>query len=118
MPISDSLSEFKGKKVVDWDGKARPADFVAKVFRVRVEYDEADEGVTLSEKIAAVIDTAGSDQIESLVIGAWQPDDTEADSSGVVEALVSARDKLPRLRNLFIGDITFEECEISWIQQS
>ena len=52
MPISDSLSEFKGKKVVDWSGEARPGDFAAKVFRVRVEYDEAEEGVTISEAAA------------------------------------------------------------------
>jgi hypothetical protein len=36
----------------------------------------------------------------------------------VVEALVAAREKLPKLTALFLGDITYEECEISWIQQS
>lgn len=31
---------------------------------------------------------------------------------------MSARDKLPNLRHLFLGEITMEESEISWINQS
>src|SRR5436305_4106160 len=37
-------------------------------------------------------------------------------SAEVVEALVAGRDRLPNLRALFFGDITYEECEISWIR--
>jgi len=36
----------------------------------------------------------------------------------VVEALVAARDRLPNLRAIFLGDVISEECEISWIRQS
>ena len=36
----------------------------------------------------------------------------------IVEAIVSAREKLPRLTALFVGDIVREEYEISWINQS
>ena len=36
----------------------------------------------------------------------------------IVEALVAARETLPSLRALFLGDITSEENEISWIKQS
>ena len=39
-------------------------------------------------------------------------------SAPVVEALVAARDRLPKLRAIFFGDIIGEECEISWIRQS
>ena len=34
-----------------------------------------------------------------------------------MEALVSARDKLPNARAIFLGDITMEG-EISWIEQT
>jgi hypothetical protein len=34
----------------------------------------------------------------------------------VIEALVGGRDRMPNLRSLFVGDIIYEECEISWIQ--
>jgi hypothetical protein len=46
------------------------------------------------------------------VIGLF--DDTER----LVEGLVSTRKHLPALKALFLGDITWEECEISWIQQA
>ena len=36
----------------------------------------------------------------------------------VADLLVDAKDRLNRLKGLFIGDITYEECEISWIIQS
>ena len=35
-----------------------------------------------------------------------------------VETLVAARERLPKLRAIFLGDIISEECEISWIRQS
>jgi hypothetical protein len=42
----------------------------------------------------------------------------ERDSSPIVEALVTARDRLPALRALFLGEILQEEAEISWIHQT
>src|SRR5207247_2047896 len=48
----------------------------------------------------------------------WGTDDVEQSSAAVVKALVKARDRLPNLRALFLGDITYEQCEISWITQS
>ena len=116
--INENLTQFKGRPVKDWEGKAKSAEFQRITFRVRLDYDEASEGVTIAEKLADLLASAGSGQIESLVIGGWQGDDTQTDSSDVVELLVSSSSKLPLLRNLFIGDIFFEECEISWIRQS
>ena len=40
------------------------------------------------------------------------------DSAAVVEAITSAAESLPKLTALFLGDITYEENEISWIRQS
>jgi uncharacterized protein (TIGR02996 family) len=39
-------------------------------------------------------------------------------SDEVVELLVKARDRLPHLRALFLGDIPYTDCEISWLTQS
>jgi hypothetical protein len=41
----------------------------------------------------------------------------DSDSSRVVEALVAAREALPHLTAIFLGDITYEENEISWTNQ-
>ncbi len=50
------------------------------------------------------------------MIGVWGDTGPLDDSRKVVDALVAARDKLPRLEALFIGDIVVEEYEISWIE--
>jgi predicted DNA-binding WGR domain protein len=56
--------------------------------------------------------------VQALVIGFCFGEDSDEGSEEVVEALVGARDRLPNLRALFLGDITYHENEISWINQS
>jgi predicted DNA-binding WGR domain protein len=56
--------------------------------------------------------------VQALVIGfCFGAGCFDEDSSEVVAALVKARDRLPRLRALFLGDITSDENEISWLNQ-
>jgi hypothetical protein len=48
----------------------------------------------------------------------WNP--AFSDSTGaeeVVQALVTARKHLPQVKAIFLGDIIYEECEVSWIEQ-
>jgi hypothetical protein len=116
--IGENLEEFHGKKVEDWSGEAKPADFTKKVFRVRLDYDEADEGTTIGEKLETLLEADGADQIEALIIGSWQPDDSSKGSDDIVEAIADAAGQLPKLKHLFLGDIVGEECEISWIVQT
>ncbi len=59
-----------------------------------------------------------SSQIEALIIGEWGGSCDGNSSNEVVKELTKANSQLPCLKALFIGDITSEECEISWIEQS
>ncbi|MFC5405567.1 STM4015 family protein [Cohnella soli] len=82
-----------------------------------VDYEQHEAGVrmiTLIEELAAKKESA---QLESLIIGDWGGA-YETDSSATVEALVRLKDRFPKLRSLFIGDMSYEECEVSWINQS
>lgn len=54
----------------------------------------------------------------ALVIGAWGQVATGDESESAVQWLSAGRDRLPKLRALFFGDIMMEESEISWIKQS
>jgi predicted DNA-binding WGR domain protein len=54
--------------------------------------------------------------VQALVVG-WCFGMDGGDSSEVVEALVKASDRLPNLKALFLGEITYDENEISWINQ-
>jgi uncharacterized protein (TIGR02996 family) len=54
--------------------------------------------------------------VQALVIG-WCFGMDGDDSSEIVETLIEASERLPNLKALFLGDITYEENEISWINQ-
>src|SRR5262249_14946982 len=90
-------------------------------YRVAVGYEDYENAsAKFSDRLAAFLDDPAATAVPALVIGSLGVDDglQSGDSGDVVEALVAARDRLPNLRALFIGDITYEEQELSWIRQS
>ncbi|MFF3569783.1 STM4015 family protein [Nocardia jiangxiensis] len=120
--IHDHLEEFYGLPVHDFPevpdaSEALPelpaADSVA--WRVRVDYDEDEE--TWVDRFTRLLDTVAAERVRALIVGSWGAQ-WENSSAVAVEALVAARDRLPELRAIFLGDITMEEAEISWIIQS
>ncbi|MFE7030108.1 STM4015 family protein [Streptomyces sp. NPDC057621] len=66
------------------------------------------------ERFCAEVDTT---RVRALIVGCWN-DPLDMDPSEAMEALLAARDRLPALRSLFLGDIVAEECEISMISQT
>jgi predicted DNA-binding WGR domain protein len=90
------------------------------IYRLALTYDEEDEErKSLSDKLAAFLAEPAAAQAQGLVIGHWGGvDSVDQSSAPIVEALVAARDRLPNLRHLFLGDIVTEENEVSWIQQT
>ncbi|MFE9643697.1 STM4015 family protein [Streptomyces sp. NPDC006365] len=77
--------------------------------------DSSEEGFgDLWDRFLDSVDPTG---VRAIVVGQWgEPYDN--DSSGIVQRLVDARDRLTTLRAVFIGDLEMEEAEISWIEQS
>jgi hypothetical protein len=120
--IHDHLETFAGRPVVDFDDQQQPADPGGVAWRLTAEIYGAPEGrfEDVFERFLAAVDPA---RVEALVIGAW----TEALHAGAgvdnsaarpVRALCAAAGRFSRLRSLFLGDITMEESEISWIPQT
>ncbi|SDJ55956.1 STM4015 family protein [Nonomuraea jiangxiensis] len=60
------------------------------------------------------VDTA---KVRAIVIGGWEECYSQ-DSAPIVSRLADNANRLPGLRWLFLGDISSEQAEISWIQQS
>ncbi|MBG0850515.1 STM4015 family protein [Streptomyces spinoverrucosus] len=77
-------------------------------------YDAEEDWTDAFARFCAAVDTT---RVRALIVGAWQ-EAYDTDPSAVIEALVAARDRLPALRALFVGDMVMEECEISWINQT
>jgi hypothetical protein len=116
VPISENLTTFAGRKVVDWDPKKGIGDPSRVAPRISVDWDDEEGGILT--KLSELLDDPAPERLEALVIGAFHGDDSGASSAPLVEALAAARDKLKSLRYLFLGDITYEQNEMSWIVQS
>jgi hypothetical protein len=108
------LEEFHGRRVADFEN-ADSWEGPQVAYRLREEYDDE---VKIGDRLAGLLAQPGSNQLSALVIGAWSGVPEGTDSSAIVADLVKAAPHLPGLRHLFLGDITFMESELSWINQS
>jgi hypothetical protein len=85
---------------------------------LRLSYEAHEAGTTFTDLYARFLNERAVGDVEALVIGMWNQVMEGDTAERVVENLVSARDRLPVLKALFMGDITYEENEISWIEQT
>jgi hypothetical protein len=115
MSIEEHAVEFAGLPVRDYDPEVGIDNPAGTIYRLSVGWD-SEESIT--ELLARFLEEPDVGRSPGIVIGAWHGDDSGASSEEIVEALVAARDQLPELDSIFLGDITREENEISWINQS
>ncbi|MFF0448856.1 STM4015 family protein [Streptomyces sp. NPDC004609] len=117
MTVSDHLQELCDLPVFDFPDTGKPVELPAPAsvaWRIAVEsYDSDEQWEEAFARFLAAVDTSG---VRALIVGAWS-DAYDNGPEPVVSAITAARDRLPALRALFIGDITCDECEISWINQ-
>ncbi|MFJ7948191.1 STM4015 family protein [Streptomyces sp. NPDC096354] len=115
----DHLHELLGLPAVDFqhatgEAPAQAADAAA--WRISVDpYDDESE-MTWEEAFQAflgVVDPAG---VRALIIGQWG-EATDETSSYPIGLVIAAADRLTSLEAIFVGDMTREENEISWIEQ-
>lgn len=111
MTISKHADTFAGRPVRDYDpGKPGPAGCA---YRLRMDYDDDRSFPDLLDQF---LTEHGGPDLAALVVGAWNYESMLESSAELVEALAGATDRMPNLAALFYGDITYDECEMSWIQ--
>ncbi|MEV6303214.1 STM4015 family protein [Actinoplanes sp. NPDC051861] len=111
MSIHDYLTTFAGLPVVNLSDDPRPDDPAAVAWRIDLEF-EAEESAFV-EALDSVLDRAGPAGPTALIVGEWG---SAYDSGFPTDVLVSRAERLSGLRALFIGEMSGEQCEISWIQ--
>ena len=138
--IVDNATHFFGKPVVDWaPDEADSFNYDRDVPRLRVDGDEAlalkparearkginpftkeemvfearpaEGGDAMAALVEALLARPEAANLEAIVFGLW-----DAPPTDFIEGLIASRSRLQALKALFFGDITFEENEISWIQ--
>ncbi|WP_185993176.1 STM4015 family protein [Rhodococcus sp. KBS0724] len=85
-------------------------------WRISVE-PYADDSEEFSDAWDRFVEKVDLSAVQALIIGQWG-ESYEVNSSSIVELTVGQRHRLTSLRALFLADITQEQQEISWIQQS
>lgn len=115
MTVTANLSEFLGKRVENFNPETGIVNPETVVYRISTDYDEPANA--FNDKVDAFANDPRAGEVKELIIGMFT-EDTSNNTASLVEKLVANHDKLQQLTHLFIGDMTYEECEISWIQQS
>lgn len=112
MGFYNNLETWQGLSVVDWTPESGPLS-AETAYRIRLEWDDKD---TWADRFAQFLEQPGVETVTTLVVGAWGAlIDGDETLTSVIEVLAGAREHLPSLTGLFLGDITSEECEVSWI---
>jgi hypothetical protein len=124
MGFGEHLETFADRPVKWFDPSAKRKPTRPCVYRVggrdfvKSTYDDAEHD--FPELLDLFLATHGGAELTALVLGAWAYDDMcdglgGSGAADVVEALVANRKRMPNLQALFVGDVTSEECEVSWI---
>ncbi|MGW7445201.1 STM4015 family protein [Kitasatospora sp. NPDC054795] len=114
MTVSRHIERFHELPVHEFtsdDARPRPAAG-AVAWRLSLEYGSKLDFVQLWQSFLEEVDPAG---VRAVVIGAWWQDGYTSVRSAV-EAVTAEARRLPALEALFLGEATFDECEISWLE--
>ncbi|MFF1347967.1 STM4015 family protein [Streptomyces sp. NPDC058322] len=116
----DHLHELFGLPAVDFQhasGEAPVQAADAAAWRISVDPYDDDSEMTWEEAFKAFLDTVDPARVRALIVGQWG-EAYEVKSSYAIDLIIAAADRLTSLEAVFIGDMTSEENEISWIEQS
>ncbi|MFB6893620.1 STM4015 family protein [Kitasatospora sp. NPDC056327] len=116
MTVNNHIEEFHGLPVLDFvtavDGGGPLPEPATVAWKIAVEFDADQKWTARWQQFLDAVDTTA---VGAVVIGEWSQDGPESFAEPLA-AVLGAAGRLPALRGLFIGDITYEENEISWIE--
>lgn len=78
--------------------------------------DYEDNGKTAGTMVQEILEDPELPDLEGIIIGSWGGA-WEEDCQALIDGFVAYKDKFSHIKKLFIGDMDFEECEVSWIMQ-
>lgn len=87
--------------------------------RYTMEWEELDGGtdcgITLATRVLEDLELPG---LEEIVIGQFTPGyDSSENIKQIISTLIENKDKLQHIKSFFFGDMEYDECEVSWIEQ-
>lgn len=82
--------------------------------------DYEDNNKTSKTMIEEIMHDPELSSLDEIVIGSWGNawDDQDEGSQALIDGIVANKDKFSHIKSLFVGDMDYEECEVSWIIQA
>lgn len=80
------------------------------------DYEQYEEGKGPVSMIKEILEDPEFPQVTDLIIGCWGSP-YEEDCQQILDGIVNNKDKFSHVEKLFVGDMDYEECEVSWIVQ-
>lgn len=113
MTIGSHITTFAGRPVAEYPADLGKASRAGTAWRLEdPDYEGGDEFLARLDALAAE-DWAG--QVGALVIGNWG---SAYESAPPIGRIAQVLPRFTELKALFLGEMTFDECEISWIQHT
>ncbi|MFD4655907.1 STM4015 family protein [Kitasatospora sp. NPDC058444] len=114
MAVSRHIERFHELPIHEFTpDDARPLPAAGSVaWRLSLEYGSQQDFVQLWRSFLEKVDPSG---VRAVVIGPWWQDGYTS-VRPAIEAITAEARRLPALEALFLGEVTFDECEISWLE--
>ncbi|MCM1064982.1 MAG: STM4015 family protein [Eubacterium sp.] len=80
------------------------------------EYDDYEDGKNAATMVKDILADPEFPELEELIIGGWGGE-YEEDCQPILNAIADDPDKFSHITKLFVGDMDYEVCEVSWIMQ-
>jgi len=112
MSFSSNAAVFNNKKVVDFDIE-QGIEHTDVAYRFRTDYD--GEPNVVEKQFTAFVNDPKVKEVDTIIFGMWGAE-WDSDPFAIMEKILEHKDKLQHIKGIFFGDITYEENEVSWIE--
>lgn len=79
-------------------------------------YEEVDEGKNGDTMISEILNDPDLPKLQEVIIGSWG-ECWDDDCQTIIDGIIEHKEKFMHIESLFIGDMEYDECEVSWIIQ-
>lgn len=114
MTFSKNAFYFNKRKVIDFDADLG-IENTEVAYRFRTDYD-GEDGAVLN-MLQVFLDDPDLKLVDSFVIGMWGAESDEGPEE-IINLLIDNKAVLQHIKGIFFGDITYEENEVSWIENT
>lgn len=89
---------------------------MGKTKKYEYDYGQYEEGKGPASMVEDILADPEFGEVTDMIIGSWG-NAWEEDCQKILDGIVENKDKFAHVEKLFVGDMDYEDCEVSWIMQ-